>query len=119
MNMRNTVVPSKVGRSCLFVAVDRHTMYYMIEKMASKNAEEMQKAILKISENFRIKTITYDNGSENALHSKTNELIGCESFFCIPYCSQDKGYVENRNKILRQFLKKRNKFRLDFRGGNT
>ena len=35
----------------------------MLEKMASKNAEEMQKAILKISENFKIKTITYNNGS--------------------------------------------------------
>ena len=108
----DTVVSSKGGKSCLFVAVDRRTRYYMIEKMASKNAEEMQKAILKISENFRIKTITYDNGSENALHSKTNELIGCKSFFCRPYCSQDKGSVENRNKILRQFLKKGTNFDL-------
>lgn len=108
----DTVISSKGGKSCLFVAVDRRTRYYMIEKMASKNAEEMQKAILKISENFRIKTITYNNGSENALHSKTNELIGCESFFCRPYCSQDKGSVENRNKILRQFLKKGTNFDL-------
>ena len=78
----DTVVSSKGGKSCLFVAVDRRTRYYMIEKMASKNA----------------------------LHSKTNELIGCKSFFCRPYCSQDKGSVENRNKILRQFLKKDTNF---------
>ena len=108
----DTVVSSKGGKSCLFVAIDRRTRYYMIEKMTSKNAEEMQKAILKIPENFRIKTRTYDNGSENALHSKTNELIVCKSFFCRPYCSQDKGSVENRNKILRQFLKKGTNFDL-------
>ena len=55
MKMRNTVVSSKGGKICLFVAVDRRAMDYMIEKIASKNAEEMQKPFLKISENFRIK----------------------------------------------------------------
>ena len=34
------------------------------------------------------------------------------SYFCRHYCSADKGSVENRNKILRQFLPKKTNFDL-------
>ena len=43
------------------------------------------------------KSITYDNGTENVLHNEINQIIGCKSYFCRPYCSQDKWQVENRN----------------------
>ena len=46
-----------------------------------------------------IKTLIseYDNGTENVLHNEINKILGCESYFCRPYCSQDKWQVENRN----------------------
>ena len=67
------VVSSKGGKSCLLVAIDRLTRYYMIEKMYSRNAEGYSK-------NCRIKAITYDNWSENALHSKTNSPSDAMAF---------------------------------------
>ena len=57
-------------------------------------------------------SFTYDNGSENMKHEKLNKLLGCQSYFCRPYYSADKGSVENRNKILRQFLPKKTNFDL-------
>jgi IS30 family transposase len=37
------------------------------------------------------KTLTYDNGLENALHDLTNRALGTKSFFCKPYHSGEKG----------------------------
>ena len=76
-------------------AVDRKTRYIFIRKM--KNMIEMKRTILDISTEINIKSITYDNGTENIFHQEINEILGCTSYFCRPYCSQDKGQVENRN----------------------
>lgn len=56
-------------------------------------------------------SITYDNGTENAEHWVTNKLPVCE-LFCRRYYSGNKGLIENRNKILRQYLPKRTNFDL-------
>ena len=50
--------------------------------------------------------MTYDNGSENVMHEKVNKSLNCKSFFCNAYHSWEKGTIENRNKILRQFFPK-------------
>ena len=50
--------------------------------------------------------MTYDNGSENVMHEKANKSLNCKSFFCNAYHSWEKGTIENRNKILRQFFPK-------------
>jgi IS30 family transposase len=53
------------------------------------------------------KTITYDNGLENALHELTNSELDVKSYFCKPYHSWEKGSIENRNGILRRYFPKR------------
>lgn len=108
----DTVISSRGGKSCLAVFVDRKTHYYWIVKMKNKSAGEMLKATVKTFKNYPIKSITYDNGSENMNHLIANKILHCESYFCRPYCSADKGSIENRNKILRQFLPKKTNFDL-------
>ena len=108
----DTVISSRGGKSCLAVFVDRKTRYYWLVKMKNKSAEEMLKATVKTFKNYPIKSITYDNGTENMNHLIANKILGCESYFCRPYCSADKGSIENRNKILRQFLPKKTNFDL-------
>ena len=80
--------------------------------MENKSAGEMLKATVKTFKNYPIKFITYDNGSENMNHLIANKILHCESYFCRSYCSADKGSIENRNKILRQFLPKKTNFDL-------
>jgi IS30 family transposase len=58
------------------------------------------------------KSITYDNGLENALHNKINGALGTKSYFCKPYHSWEKGSVENRNGILRRFFPKKHNWNL-------
>lgn len=108
----DTVVSARGGKSCLAVFVERKTRLYKIVKMKNKSANEMLSATIKALKHFTVRTITYDNGSENVNHYLVNQILGCKSYFCRPYRSSDKGSIENRNKILRQFLPKKTNFDL-------
>ena len=48
-------------------------------------------------------SFTFDNGGENALHQQLNELW-VKTYFCDPYCSYQKGAIENLNMFIRQYL---------------
>ena len=102
----DTVISSRGGKACLAVFAERTSRLYKVVKMPSKSAKSMTDAALEALRGLPVNSITYDNGSENADHWVTNMLLGCCSYFCRPYKSCDKGLVENRNKILRQYLPK-------------
>jgi len=108
----DTVISVRGGKSCLAVLVDRKTRYYWIQKIKNKSSYEMERAMIQMLKDLPIKTITYDNGTENARHMYVNKKLGCKSYFCHAYRSADKGSIENRNKILRQFLPKKTNFDL-------
>ena len=108
----DTVLSCRGGKSCLAVFVERQSRKYFITKMKDKSAGEMMTATMKMLKNQGVKTMTYDNGTENANHSLVNKLLNCQSFFCNAYHSWEKGSIENRNKILRQFFPKGTNFDL-------
>jgi IS30 family transposase len=41
------------------------------------------------------KTITFDNGTENALHERINAELGARSYFCEPYHSWESETFAN------------------------
>ena len=53
-----------------------------------------------------VKTITFDNGKEFALHEKIAEEIECETCFAKPYHSRERGQNKNANGLLRQYFPK-------------
>lgn len=108
----DTVISSREGKACLAVFAERTTRLYKVAKMPDKSAKSMTDAALEALRGLPVNSITYDNGTENADHWVTNMLLGCCSYFCRPYRSCDKGLVENRNKILRQYLAKGTNFDL-------
>ena len=59
---------------------------------------------------LKVSSITYDNGLEFARHELVNELLECESYFCKPYRSWEKGGVENYNGLVRQYFPKGHDF---------
>ena len=59
---------------------------------------------LKALKDKGIKTTPYDNGTENVTLQEINKNLGCEGFFCNAYHSWERGSIENRNEILRQFF---------------
>ena len=101
-------------KSALLVMTDRTTLVTMIEKLKSKNAEEVYQKMSKKLPNFNscwIKTITFDNGKEFAYHHKIAEVLKVKTYFTRPYTSQDKGTVENRIGVIRRFFPKKTDLR--------
>jgi IS30 family transposase len=110
----DTVV-SRQGKSALAVFVERKHRLYAVVKMPDKSAESMCQAAVKALGNFPQelrRTITYDNGTENAMHEAINKQLGTTSYFCKPYHSWEKGSIENRNGVLRRFFPKKYDFSL-------
>lgn len=89
---------------------ERKFMLCRLHKLPSKEASETENAIADSIESVPPelwKTITRDNGTENACHLKTLDVFSIQSYFCDPYSSWQKGGNENLNKLIRQYLPKK------------
>lgn len=106
-------VVSRQSKAALNVITERKSRLTRITRMNQKTAACTNKAITKALAEYPAhvrKTITYDNGSENVLHMKTNKALGTSSYFCNPYHSWEKGTDENRIGVLRWHWPKKTDF---------
>ena len=100
---------------------DRATLVTKIEKLESKNAQEVYLKMKDRLTNFNgawIKTVTFDNGKEFTYHHKIAKDLNVKTYFTRPYTSQDKGTVENRIGVIRRFFPKKNRLEIHFRNKN-
>jgi IS30 family transposase len=92
------------------VTVERKARYSKLAKLKSKSARVMSIALTRrlsrYPSDLRL-SITYDNGSENAEHMRTNKILGTHSYFCEPFHSYERGTVENTIGLVRRFLPKK------------
>lgn len=105
-------VGSRKSKKCLQVMVERVTRYTIINFLDNKSTTEMMDKAIQSLKKFPAelrKTMTFDNGTENAAHTRLHKL-GFETFFCHPYHSWEKGTVENTNGIIRRFFPKSTNF---------
>jgi len=94
-------------KGILSVQVERRTRQVRISKCINKTALETKKAVvdkLRGEDAENLKTITFDRGTEGALHQEISKELGVEIYFCHPYSSWEKGAVENRNMFIREYL---------------
>ena len=97
----------------LNVIIERTTRLVNISLMKNKTARETKSAVIRRLSNHpdeRVKSITYDNGSENVLHQEINDRLGVPSFFCEPCHSWEKDSVEQVNGLIRRYLPKGTNF---------
>ena len=59
----------------------------------------------------KVKTLTFDNGSEFVEHENIAKSLNAETFFAHPYSSWERGINENTNGLLRQFFPKKTDFK--------
>ncbi|MDL2229691.1 IS30 family transposase [Treponema sp. OttesenSCG-928-L16] len=110
----DTAIPRE-SKAAFMAMVERTSRFLMARKLKSKMAVYMDQAIflcLSILPKKLRKSITYDNGTENALHEKTNKRLETKSYFCNPYHSWEKGSIENRIGILRRYFPKKTNWAL-------
>jgi transposase, IS30 family len=101
------------GRSGFLLSLyERKSRVGKLYKLENKESGNVAIGVVMILRNFKVKTITYDNGLEFAMHGFVKDLLGCESYFCRPYSSWEKGGVENYNGLVRQYFPKGSDFSL-------
>lgn len=98
------------GTSALKVLVERKTRFTRLSKVCNKTPHAsfltLSRILASIPSPLRI-SLTYDNGTENALHRELNSRFQTQSFFCRPFSWWEKPTVENTIGLIRWFLPKR------------
>jgi transposase, IS30 family len=92
------------------VVVERKSRVTKLVKVHTKQATEKTDGLCKQLgrlPNRVVKSITFDNGKENAEHQLIASQLKCKTYFCHPYHSWEKGTVENTIGLVRQYLPKK------------
>lgn len=98
------------GGGYLVTCAERKSRFTVTAKVPRKEAAVVARAETMLLAPFRVLTITRDNGLEFARHGEVNAALGCQSYFCEPYHSWERGLVENRNGLVRRYLPKGTSF---------
>ena len=97
----------KDGIGSLLVLVERKTRYPFLIYLEDRSNSNVNSLIEKLIANFNPKSLTLDNDLSFKKHVALSELINATIYFCHPQSPHEKGTVENRNKIIRRYIKKR------------
>lgn len=103
----DTVI-GKQGGAVLVTLVERKTRWSMIGKASDRTAKKVRAVIIKrlLPMTSHVKTLTYDNGKEFALHQEIDKELQSNGYFAHPYHSWERGLNENTNGLIRQFFPK-------------
>ncbi len=101
-------------KSAVLTIIERSQNMFMQTKLPSKKPDDVEKAIIRLLLPYKkfVHTINTDNGIEFRKHKAVCKALDCTVYFADPYCSGQKGAIENMNKILREFFPKGTDFRL-------
>ena len=100
---------NRQSSAVLLVLHERKTRFTILRKLRRRTSVEFCRNAIETLQHLPKtlrRSITYDNGPENALHTRINRALGTDSFFCAPYHSWEKGSVENAIGVLRMFCPK-------------
>jgi IS30 family transposase len=103
------------GKNNTFILtmVERQTRYLEMLKLPNgKQSLGVTRAVKELLDPYKEKvmTITTDNGSEFSRHERIAKMLNTTVYFADPYCSWQKGTVENTNKLIRQYIPKETDF---------
>lgn len=95
------------GKGLLLVLVDRKTRASFLERILPVSISRMEEGFLRITRRFsELRTLTTDNDILFQHHARLAVLLHVRIFFCHPHSPQEKGSIENTNKVLRRDISK-------------
>ena len=96
------LICGKGNKSFLLNVVDRTSRKIHLRRLKAKTAEEAMWAIIEILVGLRVHTLTMDNGMEFSDWPLLQANIGCKCYYTRPGKPQEKGLVENKNRLVRR-----------------
>lgn len=91
--------------------VDRVSRAVVLRKLSSKRMSEVgRELMIALAMLGILRTLTVDNGKEFYCHKLVTATTGIPVYFTHPYCSTERGSIENVNGLVRYYLPKRTSF---------
>lgn len=90
--------------------VERVSLYLLADKLDTATCDLVHERVVARMKHLPCNTITYDNGSEFALHRMIENDTGALVFFAHPGSPHERGSNENMNGQIRRFFPKRSRF---------
>ena len=97
----------KDDKGSLLVLVERKTRYPFLRYLEDRTTENVNRLVKEMLGDSPIESLTIDNDISFQKHKELSELIEAEIFFCHPQSPYEKGTIENRNKAIRRYVKKK------------
>ncbi len=96
-------------KSAVLTIIERSRNFFIQTKLPSKKPADVEEAVIRLLLPYKqfVHTITTDNGVEFMNHKNICNALDCTVYFADPYCSGQKGAIENMNKILREYFPER------------
>jgi IS30 family transposase len=104
----DTIVSMK-SRGTLSCLVERKSRLLLLTKLPKRSSDDVNRAIVRRLGSFPLharRSLTLDNGSENAGHEKITASLKVKCYFAHPYASWERGTNENINGLVRWYLPK-------------
>ena len=95
----------RTQRGNLLTLCERKTRFTVAAPLKTKTAEETDRTLRRMLGSLprpARRTVTFDNGSEFALHHNLTKALATEAFFCDPHSPWQRGTIENTNGIFRR-----------------
>lgn len=101
------------NKGAILTIVERKTGFLIAEKLnQGKNAKALAKTLVRLLLPFKeaVHSITSDNGGEFVGHKYTAKMLNAQFYFAHPYSSWERGLNEYTNKLIRQYIPKKESF---------
>lgn len=97
----------KDGKGSLLVLVERKTRYPFLKYLENRDTATVNRTTAELLANLPVNSLTVDNDISFQKHEELSEVLQTAIYFCHPQSPHEKGTVENRNKAIRRYVKKR------------
>ena len=103
------LIKGQRNRSAVATLVERTTRFTILAKLPDAKASSVLAALTEAMGTLpkeMLRSLTYDRGSEMALHQTLSARLEIPIFFADPYAPWQRGTCENTNGLIRQYLPK-------------
>lgn len=99
-------------KGVLVTLTERTTNYLLMRRIDDKSAPKTREAIINLlrESGLPVHTLTSDNGTEFADYQQIARALKADFYFAHPYHAWERGANEHNNKLIRQYLPKKQDF---------
>lgn len=108
-HIEGDLIKGAKNASAIGTLVERVTRMVMLTKLDNASSQHVTDAFVKrlrCVPKFMRKSMTYDRGTEMAMHQELTKRLDMPIYFCDPYSPWQRGTNENTNGLIRQYLPK-------------